>query len=229
MGAGDVLDALARLTGDVRYRQAVEWLGCAWGHPVAPSTPVEDYRLHVRAWQHHFAALFGLDALGRVRGISLAEMALPNQPDVAYAFIKTLVDCGYQRVLVQEHITHLGADGPGDGPDRLQAVIARLRDEDSRFHMEGGSWTSGISWVQGYVTVLVSMERASALFRERVLARGARSDDRRYRSALFHLLTAETSCYRYWGAGIWADYGTELSRRASEVARLVQEPAQEGE
>ena len=38
-----------------------------WAPPgdiaVAPSTPVQDYRLHVRAWQHHFAALFGLDAL----------------------------------------------------------------------------------------------------------------------------------------------------------------------
>ena len=39
MGATDVLDALARLTGDERNRRAVEWLGCPWGHPVAPSTP----------------------------------------------------------------------------------------------------------------------------------------------------------------------------------------------
>jgi len=30
-------------------------------------------------------------------------MALPNQPDVAYEFVKTLRDCGYQWVLVQEH------------------------------------------------------------------------------------------------------------------------------
>ena len=39
----------------------------------------------------------------------------------------------------------------------------------------------------------------------------------RYRNALFHLLTAETSCYRYWGTGIWTDYGTELCRRVSEI------------
>src|SRR5213083_397023 len=103
MGASDVLDALVRLTGDERTRRAVEWLGCPWGHAVAPSTPVQDYRLHVEAWQHHFAALFGLDALRRVRGFSPTEMALPNQPDEAYEFIKTLVDCGYQWVLVQEH------------------------------------------------------------------------------------------------------------------------------
>src|SRR5438876_4053870 len=43
MGATDVLDALARLTGDERNRRAVEWLGCPWGHAVAPSTPVQDY------------------------------------------------------------------------------------------------------------------------------------------------------------------------------------------
>ncbi len=350
MGAHDVLDALARITSDERDRRAVEWLGCPWGHAVAPSTPVQDYRLHVEAWQHHFAALFGLDALRRVRGFSPAEMALPNQPDVAYEFVKTLRDCGYQWVLVQEHtieqpngqapqhhhlphrivctnsrgdtatitaviktqgsdtkligqmqpyaeakglsrlelagqqipplVTQI-ADGenggvmmnefpakyfevirecsgsgtpimnvteylerlqsvgihendlpviqplfqariwermvPGDGPDRLAEVIKQLRAEDGRFHMEGGSWTNNVSWVRGYDTVLEPMERASSLFHERVTASGIRRDDPRYRNALFHLLTAETSCYRYWGTGIWADRGNELSRRVSEI------------
>ena len=350
MGAHDVLDALARITSDERDRRAVEWLGCPWGHAVAPSTPVQDYRLHVEAWQHHFAALFGLDALRRVRGFSPAEMALPNQPDEAYEFIKTLVDCGYQWVLVQEHtieqpngqapqhrhlphrlvctnsrgdtatitaviktqgsdtkligqmqpyaeakglsrlelagqhipplVTQM-ADGenggvmmnefpakyfevirecsgsgtpimnvteylerlqsvgihendlpviqplfqariwermvPGDGPDRLAEVIKQLRAEDGRFHMEGGSWTNNVSWVRGYDTVLEPMERASSLFHERVTASGIRRDDPRYRNALFHLLTAETSCYRYWGTGIWTDRGNELSRRVSEI------------
>src|SRR5262245_13958256 len=68
MGRGDILDRLKRVTCDPRYRSAVEWLGSAWGHPVAPSTPVQDFRLHVRAWQHHFAAIFGVEALQRVRG-----------------------------------------------------------------------------------------------------------------------------------------------------------------
>jgi hypothetical protein len=100
-GLDDVFDALRPLTCDPDLRPAVEWLGCPWGHAVAPSTPVQDYRLHVRAWQHHFAAIFGLEALGRVRGFSPVEMALPNHPDVAYAFVKTLNDCGYQWLLVQ--------------------------------------------------------------------------------------------------------------------------------
>ena len=350
MGADDVLDALRTITCDPQYRWAAEWLGCPWGHAVAPSTPVQDFRLHVRAWQHHFAALFGFDALGRVRGFSPSEMALPNHPDVAYDFVRTLLDCGYQWVLVQEHTVEqpdgsgierkhlphrltctsssgdtasivalvktqgsdtklvaqmqpyyeaksLGrwelagrmvpplvtqiADGenggvmmnefpskymevvreasgsatpllngteylerlfasgvseadlpaalplfqhriwdrmtPGDGPDRLAQVIAELGGEDDRFHMDGGSWTNNISWVRGYDDVLIPMERASAQFHERVLARDVPSSDPGYRSALLHLLSSETSCYRYWGEGVWTDYGAEIARRATET------------
>ena len=60
MGADDVIDGLKRITCATDCRRAVEWLGSPWGHAVAPSTPVQDFRLHVRAWQHHFAAIFGL-------------------------------------------------------------------------------------------------------------------------------------------------------------------------
>jgi hypothetical protein len=350
MGANDVLDALAKVTRDPYYRQGVEWLGCPWGHAVAPSTPIQDFRLHVRAWQHHFAGLFGLEALGRIRGFSPSEMALPNHPDVAYEFVKTLTDCGYEWVLVQVHTVeepdgrgvgrpHLPhrlvctnssgdtasitaiiktqgsdtklvaqmqpyyeakglsrvdlagqripplvtqiADGEnggvmmnefpskyievirecsgsrtpcmngteylerlhsvgisqgdlpvirplfqsriwdrmaaGDGPERLGQVIEELRKEDGRFNMEGGSWTSNISWVRGYDHVLAPMERASSMFHERALAKGVQTSDPRYHNALFHLLAAETSCYRYWGEGIWTDYGRELSRRTSDI------------
>src|SRR5438067_1782089 len=31
MGLNDVFDNLRRITGDPRYRSAVEWLGCTWG------------------------------------------------------------------------------------------------------------------------------------------------------------------------------------------------------
>jgi hypothetical protein len=83
--------------------------------------------------------------------------------------------------------------------------------------MEGGSWTSELSWVRGYDDVLIPMDKASARFHERVLARGVARDHPAYRNALFHLLTAETSCFRYWGQGIWTDYGTELARRTAEI------------
>jgi len=350
MGLDDVFENLQRITCDPAYWPAVEWLGSAWGHAVAPSTPVQDYRLHVKAWQHHFAAIFGLEALGRVHGFSPAEMALPNQPDVAYEFVRTLLDCGYRWVLVQEHsveqpdgkgpeqkhLPHLlvcrnskgemaailafiktqgsdtklvgqmqpyyeakglsywrlgekwvpplvtqiadGENGgvmmnefppkymevvsessssasplvnvteylenlfaigvreddlpilqpifqkriwdrmePGTGPDALARVIEELRKEDSRFHVEGGSWTNDISWVRGYDALLGPMERVSSLFYEKVLKPGVATDDPRYRNALFYLLISQTSCYRYWGQGLWVDYGREICRRATEI------------
>jgi hypothetical protein len=351
MGQNDVLDALKTITCDPRYRHAVEWLGCPWGHAVAPSTPVQDFRLHVKAFQHHFAAMFGLEAMARMRGFSPSEMALPNHPDVAYEFVKTLRDCGFTWVLVQEHTVeqpengwgpekkHLPhrlvcsnaegetaeiiaivktqgsdtklvaqmqpyyeakgldrwelagkkvpplvtqiADGenggvmmnefpgmfmqvvnacsgsetpmmnateylehladlgikdsdfpvvqplfqkkiwdkmkPGDGPEKLAKVIEECKKEDHQFHMDGGSWTNNLSWVQGYDNVLGPMEKMSAAFNEKVLAKKAKTNEDRYRKALFHLLSAETSCYRYWGQGVWTDYGRELCRRAEEI------------
>jgi hypothetical protein len=353
MGLEDVFDSLRKITCEPQYRRCVEWLGSAWGHPVAPSTPVQDYRLHVRAWQHFFAGLFGLEAVGRVKGFSPAEMALPNHPDVFYEFVKTLKDCGYRWVIVQEHtvervedggppqyqhqphrlvarnsrgetlsltaiVKTQGSDtkligqmqpyyearglgrvdlagrsipslvsqisdgenggvmmnefppkylavtressgtptppvnvteyleyldsigvseadlpalqplfqhriwqrlGEDSGPQALAAVIEQLTKEDSRFHVEGGSWTNNISWVRNYQDVLAPMEAASALFHEAFLQRGVPPSDRRYRRALFHLLTSQTSCYRYWGPGLWSERGRELCRRTMEILR----------
>jgi hypothetical protein len=353
MGLHDVFENLRTITCDPRYRGCVEWLGSAWGHPVAPSTPVQDYRLHVQAWRHFFAALFGVEALARVQGFSPAEMALPNHPDVFYEFVRTLKDCGYRWVMVQEHTVEHVEDGrplryahrphrlvarnsrgetltitaiiktqgsdtkligqmqpyyeakglgrvelggkavpplvsqisdgenggvmmnefppkyvqvmqessggpmppvnvgeylesldslgvqetdfpaiqpilqhriwqrfePGAASETLTSVIEQLSREDSRFHVDGGSWTNNISWVRGYQDVLKPMEAASAEFNEKMLRRGVPPSDPRYRNALFHLLTSQTSCYRYWGQGLWADWGRELCRRTMESLR----------
>lgn len=350
MGLHDVLDSLKGITLDPDYRRCVEWLGTAWGHPVAPSTPVQDFRRHVQAWQHHFAGIFGLEALSRVKGFSPPEMALPNHPDVFYEFVRTLRDSGYQWVLVQEHSVEMedgsgvrrphvphrlvarnsrgetatiigivktqgsdtklvgqmqpyyeakglsrtdvggksipplvtqiadgenggvmmnefppkymdvtreasGSDIPavnvteyleylsaiglreedlpviqpimqhriwqrfqaGSGPESLETVIEELRKQDGRFHMEGGSWTSNLSWVRGYDHVLGPMEQISAMFWEK--AQGVSPAEPRYRNALFYLLTSQTSCFRYWGSGIWTDYARELCRRTEEILR----------
>ena len=347
MGLHEVFDALRRVTCDPSYRRGVEWLGCPWGHAVAPSTPVQDYRLHVKAWQHHFAGIFRYRGAA-TRKFSPSEMALPNHPDVAYDFVKTLRDCGYTWVLVQEHtvessewpagekhlphrlvctssageeaeiialiktqgsdtklvgqmqpyyeaksfalelagksvpplvtqiadgenggvmmnefakffqcireasgsatplmngteyLEYLFASGikrsdlpalqpihqkviwdrikPGDGPEKLAKAIAECKQEDHRFHMEGGSWTNNISWVRGYDSLLGPMEKMSSHFNEVVLKqKTVETDEHRYRNALFHLMAAETSCYRYWGQGLWVDYGKEICRRAHEI------------
>ncbi|HXJ16700.1 MAG TPA: glycosyl hydrolase family 57, partial [Candidatus Polarisedimenticolia bacterium] len=105
----------------------------------------------------------------------------------------------------------------GGGPDKLSQVIDELRKEDNRFHVEGGSWTNNISWVRGYDALLGPMERVSSLFYEKVLKHGVPTNEYRYRNALFHLLISQTSCYRYWGQGMWVDYGREICRRASEI------------
>ena len=103
MGRGDVLDNLKRITCDRTYQPYVEWLGTMWSHAVVPSTPIADLKLHIRAWQHHFAAIFGWEALARVKGFSPPEMHLPNHPDTLYTFIHALKECGYRWLLVQEH------------------------------------------------------------------------------------------------------------------------------
>jgi len=353
MGLHDVIDNLRTITCDPAYRRCVEWLGSAWGHPVAPSTPMQDYRLHVLAWQHFFAALFGFEALSRVRGFSPSEMALPNHPDVCYEFVRTLKECGYRWMLVQEHTVERVEDGgpltqpylphrlvarnshgqvltltaliktqgsdtklvgqmqpyyeaknlsrmelggriipplvtqiadgenggvmmnefpakylevmagatgtqtppvnvteyleylegvgvkeedflpvqprmqkriwdrfpEGAGAEALMEVLEQLRKEDPQFRVEGGSWTNNISWVQGYEHLLGPMESASALFAERGRKAGMATSDPRYRNALYHLLMSQTSCFRYWGQGVWTDYGREICRRTMEIVR----------
>ncbi len=103
MGRDDILNNLKRITCDITYHPYVEWLGTMWSHAVVPSTPIPDIKLHMLAWQHHFAGIFGADNLRRVRGFSPPEMHLPNHPDTLYEYIKALKECGYRWLMVQEH------------------------------------------------------------------------------------------------------------------------------
>lgn len=103
MGRDDILSHLKLLTCDPQYQPHVEWLGTMWSHAVVPSTPIPDLKLQIQAWQHYFAAIFGYDALKRVKGFSPPEMHLPNHPDTLFEYIKALKECGYRWLLVQEH------------------------------------------------------------------------------------------------------------------------------
>jgi hypothetical protein len=103
MGRDDILNDLKKITCDPNYQPYVEWLGTMWSHGVIPSTPIPDILLQIQAWQHHFASIFGEDALKRVNGFSPPEMHLPNHPDTLYEYIKALKSCGYRWLLVQEH------------------------------------------------------------------------------------------------------------------------------
>jgi len=112
MGRDDILNNLKRITCEDKYRANVEWLGTMWSHAVVPSTPIPDIKLHIQAWQHYFAALFGYDALKRVKGFSPPEMHMPNHPDTLFEYIKALKVCGYRWLLVQEHAVER-LDGSG--------------------------------------------------------------------------------------------------------------------
>jgi hypothetical protein len=366
MQRDDILNNLKRITCDPRYQPHVEWLGTMWSHAVVPSTPIPDLKLQIQAWQHYFAALFGAEALRRVKGFSPPEMHLPNHPDTLYQYIKALKECGYRWLLVQEHsverldgsglqhedkyvpnrlvarnshgetvaitvliktqgsdtklvaqmqpyheakaraqqstrqtigsipipscVTQI-ADGENGGvmmnefprdfvpvwyeiqangrgttgvvglngteyielleaagvnpedypvcqavgqdkiwqrvdpdhatPEAVAQTIANLKQTDPHFHMDGASWTNDISWVQGYENVLEPMNQLSALFHEKYdglvqqdAAVTKRSD---YREALLYNLLLQTSCFRYWGQGVWTDYARELYRRGQAV------------
>jgi len=348
MGKGDVLENLKTITCDDRYSPYMEWLGTMWGHAVVPSTPIPDFMLHLRAWQHHFAAIFGWEALSRVKGFSPPEMHLPNHPDVCYEYVKALKTCGYKWLLLQEHtVEHLDgtplsrkylphrliarnskgeelsitaliktqgsdtklvaqmqpfyeakglsrmdlnsitipplvtqiSDGENGGvmmnefpqgfkivfsqiaregvvsmngteylelieeagctPDdylpiqplhqhvfwkkmeegkrEVDEVLAEIKRENHRFHMEGGSWTNNLSWVKGYENVLDPINTLSVLFHKKLDTRSIEKKSFNYRNALLYLLISQTSCFRYWGQGIWTDYAREICRRGTEI------------
>ncbi len=112
MGETAAVETLRRVTCDKKYFTYVEWLGTMWSHAVATSTPIPDLRLHIMAWRRHFAALFGEEAVRRVKGFSPPEMHLPIHPDQCYEYIKALKEAGYEWMLVQEH-TIENVDGAG--------------------------------------------------------------------------------------------------------------------
>ena len=125
MGRDDILDKLKGITCDARYQPHVEWLGTFWGHAVAAATPLPDIKLHIQAWQHQFVSIFGLEALGRVRGFSLPEMQLPNHPDALYTLIYALKESGYRWVMVQEHTVELLTGEGIQQPHLPHQLIAR--------------------------------------------------------------------------------------------------------
>jgi hypothetical protein len=349
MGRGEVLERMRNITNDHNLRRSVEWLGTMWGHAVVPSTPIPDVKLHVRAWQHNFAAVYGWDALARVRGFSPPEMHLPNHPDAAFEYVKALNECGYMWVMVQEHtvetmeghglgekhlpyrlvcknsegqeatiialiktqgsdtklvaqmqpfyeakgqnprtingkrippiVTQIG-DGENGGvmmnefpsgyrqavyqigtegtvlangteylemiqaagvtmdmlpacrpihqgkvlsaitkwePGAADRAIEEIKKREPHFNLEGGSWTNNISWVRGYESLLTPMNQLSAKFHEVLGGKKVDTNSKAYRNVLFHLLTSQTSCFRYWGQGVWPEYGRELCRRGFAI------------
>lgn len=349
MGEGKVLDNLKRVTKDKAYYRYVEWLGTMWSHAVVTSTPVPDIKLHMMAWRQQFAAIFGIEAVKRVKGFSPPEMHLPIHPDLCFEYVKTLKECGYQWLMVQEHtienidgsgirrphfphrlvaknsrgeieeITILiktqgsdtklvaqmqpyyeakslgrqeytGKEIPpfvlqiGDGenggvmmnefppcynqafgeigtegvvamngseyleflkqlgieessfipiqpisqhriwelvktyaPGACDEAIKKIHEKDQGFNLDKGSWTNDKNWVKGYHDVLDPMNQLSVAFHDKFDGQKGDKNNRVYQEALLYLLLSQTSCFRYWGAGLWTEYAKEICRRGMEV------------
>lgn len=348
---GEVLDNLKLITSERKYYGYVEWLGTMWSHSVVSSTPVPDIKLHIKAWQEHFASIFGYEALGRVKGFSPPEMHLPIHPDVCYEYVKALKECGYGWLMVQEHtienldgtgitrphiphrliaknslgdteeITILiktqGSDTKlvaqmqpyyeaktrqreeyagkniplfvlqiGDGenggvmmnefppaykqafagigtegvvamggseylefiektglrsedfipvqpisqqkiwefienfsPGAAEKAIEKVKEKYPGFNLDKASWTNDKNWVKGYEDVLDPMNELSVEFHKYFDKRKADLSSPFYKEALLYLLLSQTSCFRYWGAGIWTDYAKEICRRGIKILK----------
>lgn len=352
MGEGRVLENLALVTKDKKYFRYVEWLGTTWSHAVATSTPVPDTKLHILAWRKHFESIFGKEALRRVKGFSPPEMHLPIHPDVCYEYIKSLKECGYEWLMVQEHtIENLNGTGIrrphfphrlvarnssgevqeiavliktqgsdtklvaqmqpfyeaetlsrqdyqgytippfvlqiGDGEnggvmmnefppayrqafDRVASegivamngseylefvadaglkekdfipvqpiaqsriwkalngrfgvgacdrAIEEIQVSDQGFNLDKGSWTNDRNWVKGYESVLDPINQLSVAFHKRFDGRNVDPQSGEYKEALLYLLLSQTSCFRYWGQGLWTDYAKEICRRGLAILK----------
>lgn len=352
INGGQALENLKKITCDKFYYPYVEWLGTMWSHAVVTSTPVPDIKLHMSAFRHHFASIFGKEAEERIKGFSAPEMHLPIHPDVCYEYVKALKECGYEWLMVQEHtienLNGLGVRNPhlphrlvaknslgqtqeitvliktqgsdtklvaqmqplseaqglsrqqycgksvppfvcqiGDGenggvmmnefppmyirsiqsistegtvalngseyleflesegispsdftsvqpvsqhriwervrkfePQAVNKAIEELQKIDSSFSLDKGSWTNDRNWVKGYDQVLDPVNQLSVAFHEKFDQKDTRLEmSRQYQEALLYLLLSQTSCFRYWGQGIWTDYARELCRRGMEVIK----------
>jgi hypothetical protein len=108
-------------------------------------------------------------------------------------------------------------------PETVATAIADLQAQDHQFHLDGASWTNHISWVQGYENVLDPMYQLSRRFHEHfapLLAKNPQlTQDRGYQEALLYNLLLQTSCFRYWGQGVWTDYARALAQRGQDLLR----------
>ncbi len=122
---------------------------------------------------------------------------------------------------VNQHKIWQRVDPENATPKAVEEAIADLKQTDHQFHMDGASWTNNLSWVSGYENVLEPMNQLSANFHKKydpLLQADAGVTQRAdYQEALLYNLLVQTSCFRYWGQGVWTDYARELYRRGEAV------------
>lgn len=98
-------------------------------------------------------------------------------------------------------------------------AIEKLKSKDPGFNLDKASWTNDISWVRGYGDVLDPINKLSVEFHRRFDKSNVDKENSDYKEAFLYLLLSQTSCFRYWGRGIWTEYLKEICRRGMEVLK----------
>jgi hypothetical protein len=98
-------------------------------------------------------------------------------------------------------------------PHAADEAIEEIRKKDAGFNLDRGSWTNDKDWVKGYEDVLDPINKLSIEFHKKFDSKAADIHSSVYKRALLYLLLSQTSCFRYWGTGLWTDYAKEITRR----------------
>ena len=104
-------------------------------------------------------------------------------------------------------------------PGASEEAIKKVKQKYPGFSLEKASWTNDKDWVKGYEDIMDPITRLSAAFHKKFDNKDADKNNAAYKKALLYLLLSQTSCFRYWGTGVWTDYAKEICRRGMEALK----------
>jgi len=107
------------------------------------------------------------------------------------------------------------------GKGACDEAIRKVHEKDRGFNLDKASWTNDKNWVKGYEDVMDPINRLSAEFHKKLDGKDVGTAGPRYREALLYLLLSQTSCFRYWGSGVWTEYAKEICRRGMEAVKKI--------
>ncbi len=98
-------------------------------------------------------------------------------------------------------------------------AIEKVKQKYPGFSLEKASWTNDKDWVKGYEDIMDPITQLSSAFHKKFDNKNPDKADPAYKKALLYLLLSETSCFRYWGTGVWTGYAKEICRRGMEALK----------
>ncbi|MFA7676678.1 MAG: glycosyl hydrolase family 57 [Candidatus Omnitrophota bacterium] len=108
-----------------------------------------------------------------------------------------------------------------DAKMNLSLAISKAKEKYPGFSLEKASWTNDRNWVKGYEDVIDPINSLSIAFHEKVDKNKPYRKEEDYCRALTYLLLSQTSCFRYWGSGVWTEYAKEICRRGQEAVKKI--------